>query len=173
MNHDFTRDQINTAILEMPMMGRHSGVAEWEYAMFSQFLDALPDPAPVADEWEECTIDQIRKGDRVKVVEENLTTEYEHPLLEIRPTSLFLQLLFACGTVHNLDDYNALYRIPAPAQHPDPEKHPLIYCSDLVMDFFWDRRTEAYVSIGDTAFSQDPEDFANWTPAKVVPAGDA
>lgn len=170
MRHDFTRDQINTAILEMPMMERHSGVAEWELNMFSQFLDALPNPAPVADEWEECTIDQIRKGDRVKVVEENLVTEYEHPILEIRATAMFAQLIFACGSVHNLDDYKAFYRIPAPVQHPDPEEHPVVIDGNGI-SWFWSGTGSEYHSPERPGEYKDR--FTSWEPAKVVPDGDA
>lgn len=122
----YTDEQIKLAVLDMPMNHRAEFVHDWELNMFRQFLEALPDQP---GDWQECTFDEIRKGDRVRIVTENFYTVYDHPVLEVGQTSICSTILFACGTRAFLDDYNTLYRIPAPVTHPDPEvcEHIIVY----------------------------------------------
>lgn len=126
-------------------------------------LDALPDPQ---DEWQQCRFEDIRKGDRVKVVRLN------GDLYEATVTGVgkdLIQSKFA----HFYPEYaSATYRIPAPAVNPTPEAHPVI----IVRGTEYGALDVATPMIHDGGgFYESPKGsykadiITDWSPAKVVP----
>lgn len=161
----------------------------WRVAELRAVLDALPDPVPVADEWEECGPDELRKGDRYLVkgdgwpYEGVVSYSYSnilctHPATGARLTKAMVK--------HRRSGLH-LFRIPAPVQHPDPEEHPLItvhkFDGDEMPEGTYARATKNLVGaiVYEVVYGDDPtaQCIANglaiddWSPAQIVPAGDA
>ena len=145
-------------------------ILEVSFEGIRAFLNALPEPQ---DDWIECAFEDIQKGDRVRIVTENFYTEYDHPVLEVGQTSICSTILFACGTRAFLDDYNALYRIPAPVVTPNPAEYPVILVTaadrvayDQPEPHVWDG--EAYSALDRALSYLMPTQITDWSPAKVV-----
>ena len=169
MIHNFTDDQIISAIRKMPMITDHNEyVAKWEFDMFSQFLDALPEPQ---DEWQPCRFEDIRKGDRVQYETPDALIKPKHPVLRN-----FGDDLGFVGGMKVWDHPDVKwYRIPAPVQHPDPEKHPVIIVHesnpavyDYPLEMMWDGGN-CYES---PKVALHVKSITRFTPAKVVPEDD-
>src|SRR5699024_3789765 len=84
-------------------------------------LEALPEPEQ--DDWQECTFEDIRKGDRVRAISPN------GDLSEF--TVKHIDRLLAHGEYDEVAHTTTatFYRIPAPVQHPDPDFHPVVISS--------------------------------------------
>lgn len=143
-------------------------VADYEIDDLRRILDHLPSQQ---DEWQECAFDEIRKGDRVRMAQAGRTTDFHLPVTEAHPT----YLVFQGGTQCSYFQKANYYRIPAPVQHPDPEKHPVIIVHesnpavyDYPLEMMWD---------GGNCY-ESPEgallvkSITRFTPAKVVPEDD-
>ena len=180
MKHKFTDTQLRQAVAdyledaEVDLSISALGEFFWTQQVKSlrKMLDALPEPD---DEWQVCTIDQIRKGDRVRWqdpgMEDTCTyeiiadhTEAEDPgwILFSRTESYY----FPPGAVVD--------RIPAPVQHPDPLSDLAILVHGAYGRHF--ENPTAYISdggaynivgLGDSRIY--PHDINEWEPAKVVP----
>jgi hypothetical protein len=138
---------------------------------FRQFLNHLPEPD---DEWEQCTIDQIRKGDRVRWqdpgMEDICTYEIIASHTEAEDPGW---ILFSNTESYYFPPGAVVDRIPAP--HPDPKEHAVIIVSGAYDRDWMD--SYAYVSDGaeyniiEPVNSESrllPEAIHNWKPAKVV-----
>ena len=156
----YTDEQINEAIMLANQTGR---VDSWETEMYRNVINHLPTPA--SDDWVECAFEDIQKGDRVRMVQAGRTTDFHLPVIETHPTHLVLQDNTQCSNFHKA----LYYRIPAPVQHPDPDKDLVIFDGDGSIWFrsgYWDE----YHSPTDFTYFKHPTDFTEWKPAKVVSA---
>ena len=125
-------------------------------------LDALPEPT--TDDWQECRFEDIRKGDRVKVVDTHEAgdqTVYEGDVVQVSK-GLVMTAHHQLHSVYN----SKWYRIPAPLQHPDPAEHK--YILDVDGDLWiWSKSQGKYVE-PETLVQSAPAEFDEWSPAKVV-----
>lgn len=134
---------------------------------------------PATDEWVECSFEDIQKGDRVKLVCKVGQLGLSPSIVEVEPDVVSPEYItWARGNnlgVIERSDVQAVYRIPKPVQHPDPEVHAVIIVSGAY-DVEWDH-AYAYVSDGTgynivEPINSDsrllPEAIHNWSPAKVV-----
>jgi len=118
LKHEYSDTELAMAWVEPALAsGERYPIVEASY--LRAFLDALPDQP---DEWERCTFDQIRKGDRVRA--EFIDITYEGTAVDVRDYKI------AIGHNHNeiLRAWKNpdLYRIPVPIVHPDPEVNHFI-----------------------------------------------
>src|SRR5690625_1308668 len=164
MKHEFTDDQIIDAKHAAARHMSRDWISRFNVKDIRACLDALPEPQ---DEWEQCTIDQIRKGDRFKV--EGRGWHYES-------TAIHIDVDIVCVnprtgsfiTRDEVDQINeiTLYRIPAPVQHPDPEEHEfiIIYGGEVLR---YDGHRYYINRVGKPTSLEMI--MANWTPVDVVP----
>lgn len=134
---------------------------------------ALPDQP---DEWQECTFDEIRKGDLVKrvMVKGSSTRTIEGYAYDVS-NNYWLDIddnILASGYDTPEDGY-WLYRKPKRVVHPDPDEHLLILVTTTVYTEYnppaahvWDGN--AYIGINDFSYLM-PDSITDWTPAKAVP----
>jgi hypothetical protein len=171
MKHSFTDEQINEALSAATRNNRgisiesFSDETEWhqdELQDLRAILDALPEPE--TDDWQPCTIDQIRKGDRFKVEGrgwhyESTATHIDIDVVCVNPrTGSFITR----DEVDQIDEIT-LYRIPAPVVHPDPEVHEFIFTDGMV----W-RANKVRTTYHCHGQMMRPEWITDWTPGKVV-----
>lgn len=169
----YTDDQINEAIMLANQTGK---VYSWETEMYRNVIKHLSEPA--SDNWEQCTIDQIRKGDRFKV--EGRGWHYEstapHIYVDVVCVNPRTGSFITRDEVDQIDEIT-LYRIPAPVVHPDPDNNPVILVREVhgktydppVVAIVRDSSTQnhpVYV-YGDNG-SAFPDYITDWSPAKVV-----
>ena len=175
MKHEFTDKQITTAANKSLFhYGEYNSERGYSWSMTAEslrsFLNALPEPQ---DDWEECTFEDIQKGDRVRMVQAARTTDFHLPVIETHPTHLVLQDNTQCSNFHKA----VYYRIPAPVQPPDPDNNPVILVREVhgktydppVVAIVRDSSTQnhpVYV-YGDNG-SAFPDYITDWSPAKVV-----
>ena len=167
MKHGFTDDQINEAIMQANQTSR---VYSWETEMYRNVINHLLTPA--SDEWIECAFEDIQKGDRVKWVyqdkdREQVITGIAHRLAygdEAWVTESY-------AIIADISIEGQFYRIPAPAQHPDPEQYPVIIIyrpngnGETPVSYAW--TGQHYRSFdGQEYFSAN--EITDWSPAKVV-----
>lgn len=134
------------------------------------------------NQWQVCTFEDIRKGDRVKTYENGVTTIYDHPVKSTHQSnSQGRYIAFESGKGAYLSLETNLYRIPAPVQHPDPAEHPVIANvavekpgtnSTHRYDYAtWD--AEAYYlcwnNDGKYYGGWEPSTITEWEPAGVAP----
>ena len=171
----YTDEQIAQAIEAAVAQNTAPPVRALGFGAYKKVIDALPEPQ---DEWEACTIDQIRKGDRFKV--EGRGWHYES-------TAIHIDVDIVCVnprtgsfiTRDEVDQINevTLYRIPAPVVHPDPDNNPVILVREVhgktydppVVAIVRDSSTQnhpVYV-YGDNG-SAFPDYITDWSPARVV-----
>ena len=156
--------------------------ARQEVATFWNKRHALPDPQ---DDWQECTFEDIQKGDRFKV--EHANWSYEGQVKWIDAEVICYDPRFGTAiTPQNIDDMRGitLYRIPAPVVHPDPEDHPVIVNvavhkpgtnSTHRYDYAtWDvgEYYDCWSNDGKYYGAWRPSAIVEWSPAKVVAGND-
>ena len=175
MKHEFTDDQIIDAKHAAARHMSRDWISRFNVKDIRAFLDALPEPQ---DEWEQCTIDQIRKGDRFKV--EGRGWHYESTAIHIGVDIVCVNPRTGSFiTRDEVDQINeiTLYRIPAPVVHPDPDNNPVILVREVhgktydppVVAIVRDSSTQnhpVYV-YGDNG-SAFPDYITDWSPARVV-----
>lgn len=161
MQHNYTNSELDTAVGESFDITGDAPLLDVSFNGLRKFLDALPEPQ---DEWEACDFEDIRKGDRVRIVRLGRTTDFHWPVIETHGTFLVLQDHTQCSNFHKA----VYYRIPAPVTHPDPMEHHIITCHDRENDYFWNGVTGKYMGLYDPRNLYSREDFINWSPAKVV-----
>ena len=171
MKHEFTDKQITTAANKSLFhYGEYNSERGYSWSMTAEslrsFLNALPEPQ---DDWEECTFEDIQKGDRVRMVQAARTTDFHLPVIETHPTHLVLQDNTQCSNFHKA----VYYRIPAPVQHPDPEQHPVILVTeyDVAGNIMECEPTPFFAHDGvykNDIYAHRPDDVLSWSPAKVV-----
>lgn len=172
---EYTDDQINEAIM---LANQTGAVYAWETEMYRNVIECLPKPQ---DDWQECTFDDIRKGDRVKRVytfpngsvgaSEGIAAKKEPGFAAhwrwVDQDGLILGI-----SSDNNDPHVTFSRIPAPVVHPDPSEHPAIYVKDShIVNFIpkimvWYR--EAYVAGRQCLFPKQITDWHPVDPAKVI-----
>lgn len=183
---DYTDEQIYAAA-DIAVAKTSPAYKNVEEHFLRAFLDAFPTQQ---DNWEACTFEEIRKGDRVKRVldlndGETLIKEGVADYLE--DTSKWISsggmAIASNGWIPEGAGTVTLYRIPAPVVRPDPEEHPVI----LVHAFDGDQMPEGtYASItqnqahsyvyelvpgdGTHPIRTRPDAIDEWEPAKVVPS---
>ena len=123
-----------------------------------------------SDDWQECRWVDYKPGDQMMLENDQATIVYKPLIRTVHENFVELN----DKNVHHFQAEHTYYRIPAPAQHPDPLsdlailvhgaygrqfENPTAYTSDGV----------AYniVGLGDSRIW--PHDINEWEPAKVVP----
>ena len=136
------------------------------------FLNALPEPQ---DDWEQCTIDQIRKGDRVRWqvpdIEDICIYEIVASHTKRADPGWFL---FSDHECYHFPPGAVVDRIPG-AQHPDPAQHPVIIVhktGTVIWDerpAYWNPEEREYVFQGAFCTAFLPGEITEWEPASIVP----
>lgn len=174
MKHNFTRDQIEQAVIEAAkkragfcvdqmLDSAPHNVTLGEVGDLRAFLSALPELDP---SYPEIALDDVRKGDRVRIT----TTQGYH--YEVTAENVGQRLLWWGGQSIHKNDIERVHLIERPVKNPDPVEHPVIYVKDCDLVNFipeimvWYR--DSYVA-GRQCLS--PERITDWQPidpAKVV-----
>lgn len=184
MKHQFTEDDLKQALRHTAYMddGLRINIPAWvedndevdteQVDVFRAILDALPDPEPVADEWEQCeypeiAFDDVEKGDRIRVF-----TRYGN--IEILTVEERTDMhLLAMGTHIDSKKAQSIQLITRPLQHPDPAEHPVIMgvvTRDGSNHDFGVRNWSTYhvYSDGQSEGFLNSDQITDWEPAKIV-----
>lgn len=166
MQHNYTNSELDTAVGESYDITGDAPLLDVSFNGLRKFLDTLPEPQ---DDWVECEFEDIRKGDMVRMVQVGRTTDFHLPVIETHPTHLVLQDNTQCSNFHKA----VYYRIPAPAQHPDPAVQRYIVDHDdnnmLYQSYVGVSTQEAdhmYYS-PQNYLGVAPENFTNWSEAVI------
>lgn len=134
-------------------------------------LDEHSNPAPVADEWEQCEVGDLRNGDRYLVIGDGWQIEDEvvhagafHVCYDPSSGEGIGQVALDRSPVMKL------YRIPAPVQHPDPALHQFIRVDGK--DYEAIPESGRYKLLGPglaTVHVINRENITEWTELELVP----
>lgn len=130
-----------------------------------QHLDKVTDEKE--DPWQECTFEDIRKGDLVKVENAEGLFQYDSPVKELSTVGDWLEIQHEGGMISsNRISTNVFYRIPKPVEYPNPDFHPVIFVPGREEGWVWDVNRYVCDSHGG---HRDPQDFTDWVPARIIP----
>lgn len=173
MQHNYDTDHLKAA---HRVAAKQININELHTTKYlAAFLDALPEPEN--DDWQECSFEEIRKGDRVRVRDDE-GNFLEFTVKYIGEKRLYWQQKYYDDHI-SFDYVNGIWRLPRPVQHPDPVKHPVIFVhkysyEDGGEQTFFDPLAMiwngTYYEAEKARFL--PQAIVEFTPAKVVIADD-
>lgn len=169
MKHNFTRDQIEQAVIEAAkkragfcvdqmLDSAPHNVTLGEVGDLRAFLSALPELDP---SYPEIPIGDVRKGDRVRITTK---TGNQYEVTVDRMDSYTWR--WNGGSVY-IDTIERVYLIERPVKHPDPDKDLVIFDGDGSI-WFRSGYGDEYHSPTDFTYFKHPTDFTEWSPARVV-----
>lgn len=171
MKHNFTRDQIEQAVIEAAKKRAGFSVDQMvdsaphnvtlgEVGDLRAFLNALPDQS-----YPQIEVDDVRKGDRVMITTK---TGNQYEVTVDRMDSYTWR--WNGGSVY-INAIENVCLIERPVKHPDPNGHPVIIIRGgdiydgipMPQDAMW-----TGTSYESRTHSFQPGDITDWSPAKVV-----
>lgn len=168
MKHNFTRDQIEQAVIEAAkkragfcvdqmLDSAPHNVTLGEVGDLRAFLSALPELDP---SYPEIPIGDVRKGDRVRITTK---TGNQYEVTVDRMDSYTWR--WNGGSVY-IDTIERVYLIERPVKHPDPAVNRYIIDEDGDL-WAWSRSHRCYVETDTTVRAAPSEINWPWTPAEV------
>lgn len=175
MKPNYTDDQLERAIVKAAERGSvvvsmdkgDDWVAEFELQDLRRILANLPDQQ---DDWKECGFLDIRKGDRVRVRDDE-GNFLEFTVKYIGEKRLYWQQKHYDDHI-SFDHANGIWRLHRPVEHPDPAEHPVIIVHESTV---LPKGSEPQKTIFIRPYYRNdiwngaPDTITEWEPASIVP----